>query len=54
MSAIASRGMRIKAILILRRNAARDYLDFVALASALGDAGTADALRPFDRLCQDG
>ncbi len=42
--------LRIKAILILRRNAARDYLDFVALASALGDEGTADALRPFDRL----
>ena len=42
--------LRIKAILILKRNATRDYLDFVALAAALGDDATADALRSFDRL----
>ena len=29
--------LRIKGVLILRRNATRDYLDFVALAEALGD-----------------
>jgi hypothetical protein len=42
--------LRIKGILILKRNATRDYLDFVALAGAMGDARTADALRPFDTL----
>jgi hypothetical protein len=42
--------LRIKAVLILRRNATRDYLDFVALADFLGEAATAQALRPFDRL----
>jgi hypothetical protein len=42
--------LRIKAALILRRNATRDYLDFVALADQLGAARTADALRALDRL----
>lgn len=42
--------LRIKAILILKRNATRDYLDFLALADQLGDNDLALALRPFDRL----
>jgi hypothetical protein len=42
--------LRIKGILILRRNATRDYLDFVALADHIGDAAVAQALEPFDRL----
>ncbi len=42
--------LRIKAVLILKRNATRDYLDFVALADRLGEAGTAAALVRFDRL----
>ena len=42
--------LRIKGVLILRRNATRDYLDFVALADHMGAEKTVDALRPFDRL----
>ena len=42
--------LRIKAVLILRRNATRDYLDFAALADRLGDDATGRALCPFDRL----
>ncbi len=42
--------LRIKGVLILRRNATRDYLDFVALADRMGAEKVADALRPFDRL----
>lgn len=42
--------LRIKAVLILKRNATRDYLDFVALANHLADDGTVAALREFDRL----
>ena len=42
--------LRIKAILILRRNATRDYLDFVAMADRLGDADAAEALCPLDLL----
>jgi hypothetical protein len=42
--------LRIKGVLILRRNATRDYLDFVALADRMGGEKVADALRPFDRL----
>lgn len=42
--------LRIKAVLILRRNATRDYLDFVALAEHMGDEAVIEALRPFDRL----
>ena len=42
--------LRIKGVLILRRNATRDYLDFVALADHLGAEETIQALWPFDRL----
>src|SRR5690606_29716870 len=42
--------LRIKAILILKRNATRDYLDFVALADGMGEDAVADALKRFDRL----
>lgn len=42
--------LRIKAVLILKRNATRDYLDFVALADHMGDEHVAEALRRFDRL----
>jgi Nucleotidyl transferase AbiEii toxin, Type IV TA system len=42
--------LRIKAVLILKRNATRDYLDFVALAEHMGDDGVAQALLSFDRL----
>lgn len=42
--------LRIKAVLILKRNATRDYLDFAALADRLGEAATLDALRDFDVL----
>jgi hypothetical protein len=42
--------LRIKAVLILKRNATRDYLEFVALADALGHDGTWNALRRFDAL----
>lgn len=42
--------LRIKGVLILKRNATRDYLDFVALASFMGEAQLIEALRPFDRL----
>ena len=40
--------LRIKAVLILKRNATRDYLDFVALANHLGSDGIARAMLPFD------
>ena len=42
--------LRIKAVLILKRNATRDYLDFVALANMIGDSGVALALERFDEL----
>jgi hypothetical protein len=42
--------LRIKSALILKRNATRDYLDFVALADQLGDKQTAKALSVLDRL----
>ncbi len=42
--------LRIKGVLILQRNATRDYLDFVALADHLGPEKLLAALRPFDRL----
>lgn len=44
--------LRIKGVLILKRNATRDYLDFVALADHMGDARVALALQSFDRLYQ--
>lgn len=42
--------LRIKGFLLLRRNAARDYVDFAALADRLGDASTAAAFERFDQL----
>lgn len=42
--------LRIKGVLILQRNATRDYLDFVALADHMGDGKVVEALRPFDCL----
>lgn len=42
--------LRIKAVLILKRNASRDYLDFAALSDRLGEEGTISALRQFDAL----
>jgi len=42
--------LRIKAVLILKRNATRDYIDFAALADHMGAENAALALRPFDRL----
>lgn len=42
--------LRIKGLLILKRNATRDYLDFVALADHLGEDATVEALHDFDRL----
>jgi hypothetical protein len=44
--------LRIKGLLILKRNATRDYLDFIALADHLGDEHMSLALQPFDRLYQ--
>ncbi|MFA5029106.1 MAG: hypothetical protein WC713_14645, partial [Candidatus Methylomirabilota bacterium] len=41
---------RVKGVLILRRNATRDYLDFVALADHMGGEEVVDALRRFDRI----
>ncbi len=42
--------LRIKGVLILKRNATRDYLDFVALAQQLGVQALAQALQNFDNL----
>lgn len=42
--------LRIKAVLILKRNASRDYIDFVALHDRLGMKGTLTAMSSFDRL----
>ncbi|MEF8770122.1 MAG: nucleotidyl transferase AbiEii/AbiGii toxin family protein [Candidatus Accumulibacter phosphatis] len=42
--------LRIKGVLILKRNATRDYLDFVALADHIGDEHVAGALQSFDVL----
>ena len=42
--------MRIKAVLILRRNALRDYIDFAALGSRMTVRESADAMRSFDAL----
>jgi hypothetical protein len=44
--------LRIKGVLILKRNATRDYLDFVALADHIGDSMVAHALQSVDRLYQ--
>jgi hypothetical protein len=42
--------LRIKAVLILRRNATRDYLDFAALAERVGLERTGQALTDLDQL----
>ena len=42
--------LRIKAVLILKRNATRDYLDFVALAEHMGSEEVTNALRQFDAM----
>jgi hypothetical protein len=42
--------LRIKAVLILKRNATRDYIDFVAMRDRLGMLGTLAAMSSFDRL----
>jgi hypothetical protein len=42
--------LRIKAVLILKRNATRDYLDFAALFDRMGEEEAASALRSFDSL----
>jgi hypothetical protein len=42
--------LRIKAVLILKRNATRDYLDFAALFDCLGEEEATSALRSFDSL----
>ncbi len=44
--------MRIKGVLILKRNTTRDYLDFIALADHMGDEHAAQALQSFDKLYQ--
>jgi hypothetical protein len=41
--------LRIKSVLILKRNATRDYVDFVALAHHIGEDKTIAALRQLDR-----
>jgi hypothetical protein len=42
--------LRIKAVLILKRNATRDYLDFAALSDRMGDEEAVLALRSFDSI----
>lgn len=42
--------LRIKAVLILKRNATRDYLDFAALSERLGSRRVKEALDPLDEL----
>jgi hypothetical protein len=42
--------LRIKSVLILKRNATRDYLDFAALAERIGSARVTDALAALDQL----
>jgi hypothetical protein len=42
--------LRIKAVLILKRNATRDYLDFAALSERIGPERVKEALAPLDQL----
>jgi len=42
--------LRIKGVLILKRNATRDYLDFVALADHMATSEVVKAMAPFDAL----
>jgi hypothetical protein len=39
---------RVKSVLVLKRNATRDYLDIAAMNTLLGDSGTRNALLKFD------
>lgn len=42
--------LRIKGVLILKRNATRDYLDFAALSERMGPERVKEALVPLDQL----
>ena len=42
--------LRIKGVLILKRNATRDYLDFAALTERIGAVRVIEALAPLDQL----
>jgi hypothetical protein len=42
--------LRIKAVLVLKRNATRDYLDLAALSERLGPDRVKEALAPLDQL----
>ncbi len=42
--------LRVKGVLVLKRNATLDYLDLAALANRMGDDQVGNALRSFDRL----
>ncbi|MBI4211048.1 MAG: hypothetical protein HY540_00275 [Deltaproteobacteria bacterium] len=42
--------LRIKAYLIVRRNATRDFVDFIAMFEALGSKHALEALKPLDHL----
>lgn len=42
--------LRIKAVLIVKRNATRDYLDFIAMAELIGFDAAVKALECFDAL----
>jgi hypothetical protein len=42
--------LRIKGVLILKRNATRDYLDFIAVAHHMGESNMCAALQSFDVL----
>jgi len=44
--------LRIKGVLILKRNATRDYLDFAALSNHMGNDAVIAAMESFDRLYQ--
>lgn len=42
--------LRIKSVLVLKRNATRDYVDLVAMTDHLGMKAAVEALRSFDQL----
>ena len=48
MSARTAGAPRIKGLLLLRRNATRDYVDFAAVADRIGDVAAAEAFVRFD------
>lgn len=50
MSARTAGAPRIKGLLLLRRNATRDYVDFAAVADRIGEAAAAEAFVRFDAL----